>query len=166
MNKELEAFLQEGIKRYSSAINTVEQFQTKAGDELEGILRKRISALGGPAVPFNKDSFRGKPGRAADWGNWIYSRFIGKLAKTKNNIELEVGIWWEPPELSLPVIFYAGVMNEDNDKYAKAVIKNKRLFPYDKWLCVDPSPEVNIERDLNELLDEIVRQLENSGVAK
>lgn len=161
MNKELEAFLQEGIKRYSSAINTVEQFQAKAAEELEDILRKRISALGRPAVPFNKDSFRGKPQRAAGWGSWIYSRYIGKLAKAKDNLEIEVGIWWNPPELSMSVVFYAGVVNEDDDKYAKAVIKNRRLFSYDKWLCIEPSSEVDFHRDLAELLDEVVRQMES-----
>lgn len=159
MDKELEAFLQEGIKRYSLAVNVIEQFKTKIWDELEGILKKRISLLGGPAVPFNKDNFEGKSGRAVDWGNWIYSRFTGNLEKTKNSVSLEVCIWWEPPDLSMPVVFYAGVVDADKSKYVKAVIKNKRVFAYRGWLCIDPGAELNIERDFNDLLDEVVSQM-------
>lgn len=155
MDKELAAFLKTGLDRYPMAMDIVEQFRKSTWGELERMLRKRLATFKG-AVNISDDNLflkaKGDPG----YGRWISCRFTGEPAKDKPTLTFEMGVWWEPPKSDKPVIFYAGLYKErDDGLYIKAVIKDKRVFSYDRWLCIEPDVEHDMEHDFNELLDEV-----------
>jgi len=158
MDKELAAFLKTGLDRYPMAVDIIEQFRKSTQDELERMLRKRLATFKG-AVHISEDNLYRKAKGDPGYGKWISCRFTGEPATGKPTITFEMGIWWEPPKSEKPVIFYAGLYKErDDGVYGKAAIKDKRVFSYDRWLCIEPDCERDMEQDFNELLDEVEYQ--------
>lgn len=160
MNSELDVFLKEGIKKYSTAKDVISRFEQKMGDELGTVLRGCASHLDLAVIP-KKENFLAKPGGNGDrYGYWLCSRFAVKLGSVKTEVLLEAGVWWAIRDVPVPVVFYAGVKDGPAGiKNFVPKIKNKNIFHYDRWLCLDASKDTDLERDYRELLSELLSHL-------
>jgi hypothetical protein len=164
MNQELNMFLKEGVKKeYLNAFNTIEYFKTRMAERIESIVKNREKWNGFVYSP-KRNSFENKTGSASRWGHWSCTEFDGVIKSNEEKISLQVGVWWKPPELDLPVIFYAGVKKGyEKVKSFQSHISNPKIKCFTslkiQWLYFQPSEEMDFDHDFNELLDELLNQI-------
>jgi hypothetical protein len=87
----------------------------------------------------------------------------GYLSFIKSEVTIEIGVWWDPGKLNLPVMFYAGwSYGPDSLKKMPPQVINRRL----KAFCVsgktyfykEPGEQIDFNTEFNELIDECLKQ--------
>lgn len=163
MNQELDLFLKEGVRRYLDAWGTLKQFEEKMPERLEGIVKARPK-WNGFNLSAKRTAIDSKTGRRSDFGHWSYTEFYGRLESKGVDVSLEIGVWWAPAKLDAPVIFYTGVSDGPGNvkgfkpKIAHPRVKHFNLFK-NTYLYIEPGPDMDFDRDFNELLDVLLKQI-------
>jgi len=163
MNKTHEEFLKEGVGCYIDALATLERFQAEMPRRIEQVLRDRTDWKS--FTPSQKrTAFDNDTGKGTGYGYWSYALLYGKFKNIKQEVIIEIGVWWEPYKLNLPAIFYAGINTgpESVKKYTPHLSKSRIKYFHcagKTWLYVEPGAEIDFNQDFNELLDELLKQI-------
>ena len=120
---ETQAFLEEGYTHYPKSYRAVEAFTALVQDRLE----RCIDAARFRGMKTNLERRRTrKSGGSAEQGTWIYVSPNYNRGKAK--VLLEVGLWWDCPDLDAPMIAYlGGLQNKTRFPIADYKPKDKRL---------------------------------------
>lgn len=154
MNKEMDDFLSEGMKKYKKAAATMVSFGKEIEKRLQNILANRKTKGWGKFIPEETRI----PRSTKYWSD--YPEFNAKIEGTlgKANVRINIEINWYESEHEYP--FYRAWL-EPSDPYLKSISdfdwkdgviqegNGIRLYPREE--------DFNIERDFNFLLDELVR---------
>jgi hypothetical protein len=120
---EIQAFLNEGYTQFPRVYSAVTTFTNLVYDRLE----RCIDAAQFRGMKTNPERRRTKKsGGSADEGMWIYVSPNYNRGKAK--VLLEVGLWWDCPDLAAPMIAYlGGLLNKTRFPAAGYKPKEKRL---------------------------------------
>jgi hypothetical protein len=163
VKKDDDDFLIQGIARYSKALAVIQQFKTKMPERLERIAKQK-SNWKHFALSSKRNAFESGAGGNFGSGHWAYTSFDGNLTKSGSPTTLEMGIWWNPPTLDLPVVFYANVWEKPERLLIfNPRISNSRIRHFMLWkttrLYIEPNSANNLDGDFNQLLDELLANI-------
>ena len=165
MRDEMRPFLEEGVRQYVDAKNTVATFEREMGQLLAEAIRSRRQWS-----PLNDTPRIGRPspgGGSGGYGYWIWIGINGQT-KTYKRVYIECGLWWEVPtttELKIdgPII-YANYDDMPKHIMAFSWRRNTRdirsfLRGGKTFLYVPLRKPQEIAGSLNRLLDALLKQL-------
>lgn len=160
MNERLESFMREGLQTYPKAFSTVRLFQA----ELERRLRELLESKDDwTSFEFPEDgkTIKTESDARDSLGAWVCAIATGVLVK-KHDARIDVGVWWSPPTIKVPVIVYASVYGRPEDLVRfKATSSSPRVkigvVGSGTRVYVEPSPAFDVTADVNLVLDELQR---------
>jgi hypothetical protein len=159
MNDQMKSFLQEGVRSYSEARQTLATFE----GEMQRLLaiavrdRARWSPMKNHRI---SPPFVG--GGRGDYGWWVAVAITGRSPR-REDAEIDCGLWWNVPEMREPIIyasFYRKPTRVVNFKWDSGK-QGIASFPHvGRTFLYAPVPEtLDIGKPLNRLLDALLKQL-------
>lgn len=158
MKPEMKAFLKDGIRLYTDAMETVQMFQAEMQKLLKAAVEARASWQ-----PFKKHSIK-----KLEWGgdngdqHWLYTTVDGE-AERGEKAQIECGLWWNAPGSTQPVV-YAGLWkNEERVKFGWVNgTRGIHSFEYYDgiYLCLPVPNSVEISEPVNRLIDAVSEQID------
>lgn len=154
-------FLQEGLKQYVKAMNTIAAFETQAGLLLKAAVERRQKKRWSPlkGVRFGRPSPGG--GSGGD-GYWISIAITGK-SQRDGEAEIDCGLWWKAPDISEPIIYAEFYYKPKRVMKFSWDGKKKGIRSFEGWgrtFLYLPIPQsLEVEGPLNWLLDALLKQL-------
>ena len=101
MNSENDRFLEEGIKRYEVARDTISAFEKEMAKILDQAAKNRKNWRPLNKVEFGRQSFDRSSGQN---GYWVGITIKGKSARGEK-VVIDSGLWWKCPEVQFPIIY-------------------------------------------------------------
>jgi hypothetical protein len=149
-----EQFITEGIRRYAQALETIRAFETMLGDRLLEVAKGYSSPRFVPSKsPMNKGTSDGA------FGHVVWASQEGTLKGRKENVWLELGIWWCDDEVAL----YCGFADDDNKAVPFEYTRNHPRIEFKKWsrkarlfMVVSSNPAVGLDAEFKIILDELM----------
>jgi len=159
MNKQINEFLAEGMKRYKQATSVMISFQNETEHRLQNILSSRSADEWGCFVP--GEMVNGKKRR--NWSEYpaFHAGINGYINDT--TVCVWIGINWYESENNYP--FYYAKLETTND-YQNAIrefVWQQGIYQCEGWQNIpeirfDPNQnDFNLERDFTQLLNELTR---------
>jgi hypothetical protein len=159
MNTENGRFLEEGIKRYGEARDTVIAFEQEMGKIVEQAAKNRKDWHPLKGVKIG----RAIANRSNEFGYWIAVAITGKSSRGEKAV-IDCGLWWKWADVSYPFI-YANYYKQPK-RVAAFTWKKKgsNIQSFSKWqrtfLYLPLRKAADIEEGLNSLLRALLKQLE------
>lgn len=156
MQESMKQFVQEGFKRFPEAMEAVVMFSNSVKSQLAARLEERSDwASFTPSKP-EKITSGGPP---VSGECWLYAAISGQLGKS--NVYIDVGYWWNPPGIDLPVIAYACFSDAPATlkRYSYKPKNNRvkvRVISGETRLLLEPAGVSDLTDDINVLLDELI----------
>ncbi len=159
MNTENNRFLEDGIKRYEEARDTIIAFEQGMEKIVEQAAtnRKDWHPLTGVKIG------RASANRSGQYGYWVAIEITGKSPRGEKAV-VDCGLWWKWADVPYPFI-YANY-NKQPKRVADFTWKNKgsNIQSFTKWqrtfLYLPLRKVADIEEGLNSLLKALLKQLE------
>lgn len=164
MHPEMKSFLEEGLRQYVKAKNTIAAFEVQVADLLEAAVRGREKQRWSPLSSVELGRRASLGGGSGGDGYWISMYITGK-SQRHGDAAIDCGLWWNwnAPNISEPII-YADFFNKPKrvvkfswDGYRKGVHSFERWGRAHLYLPIPKSLEV--AGPLNRLLDALLGQL-------
>jgi len=158
MNIENGRFLEEGIKRYEEARDTIIIFEQEMGNILERAAKNRKDWHPLKGVKIG----RAIANRSNEFGYWIAIEIKGKSPRREKAV-IDCGLWWKWVDVPYPFI-YANYYKQPK-RVASFTWKKKgsNIQSFSKWqrtfLYLPLRKVADIEESLNSLLGALLKQL-------
>jgi hypothetical protein len=161
MDEKIRTFLTEGLKTYREAKATLEFFEQEVSNQLTSAVkaRKGWDPLKNPNIKAPEVD----GGESKNYGRWVAISIEGKSPRDED-VKIDCGVWWFPEVLSGHLMIYASFTDHpkrllnfpwtQTNSTVCAFNWFKRTFLY--YPLTDP---IEIDPALNQLLDEILKQL-------
>ena len=159
MNSENSRFLEEGIKHYEEARDTVSAFVKEMGNLLDQIAKNRENWRPLNEAKIGRITFTN---RNSKYGYWIAIEITGKSPRGEKAI-IDCGLWWKCPKVEKPII-YANYYYEPKRVTDFAWKKRgSEIDSFTEWqrtfLHLPLRKATDIEEGLNSLLTALLKQL-------
>lgn len=119
-----EQFITEGIKRYAQALETIRAFETMLQERLREVAKNYRS---GRFTPSKAQMEVGTSDGA--FGHVVWATQEGALKGRKDNLWLELGIWWRDDETA----YYCGFLDENSKAVTYEYTRNHPRVEFKKW---------------------------------
>ncbi len=159
MQNEMRPFLQEGLRQYVEAKNTVAAFEGAMWEAL----RKAVDAKKhwSPLVEVPQER-RPSIGGGGNDGYWIATTISGRSPRNEETV-IDCGFWWTVDKPNEPII-YVSFYHKPIDKM-KFEWNGQELdiFSFERYkrtfLCLPLPESLEVQDSLNRLLDALLKQL-------
>lgn len=163
MKPEMKAFLEEGLRVYADAKDTVETFEK----ELERLFGAALE--GKPTWTKQRTMDKLALGGTGDGDQfWLCTHLKGQCPLGKE-VDVECGLWWNTPKVAEPIIFYTCLWRGEEGirfKWAGGNDPIRNFDLYDRTHLYLPVPaSLEIEGPLDDLFNAILRHLTESASA-
>jgi len=159
MNDELKPFLNEGLKVYAAAKDTIAHFEEEISSIVSAAVRAREEWFPLKKQPRIESAEADKNVQTY----WI-STYISGLSERDGEIKIECGVWWKVPETNDQPIVFANyekaperIRGFDLNKKGLNILSFTRDNVTFLYLPVTESAE--IVKSLNRVLDVLLKQL-------
>jgi hypothetical protein len=151
-NRAEDAFVVEGLRRYASALDTIQAFQRALGDRLREVAKAYASSI------FSTTNGAVDSGASQGrWGRAVWATQPG-IVRPKGEAWLELGLWWRNDE----VAYYCGFVDANNKALDFTYTRNHPRIEPCKWsrkarlfMLVSSEPEVSLDDEFKIILDEL-----------
>jgi len=159
MKNENSRFLEEGIKRYEEARDTISAFEKELAKKLDHAAKNRKDWRPLNDVKFGRQSFDRGSGQN---GYWIGLTILGKSRRGEKAV-IDCGAWWKCAEVGFPIL-YANYYFEPKRVMGFAwKSESSKICSFSAWrrtfLYLPLRKETDIDESLNQLLNALPKQL-------
>lgn len=158
MNDTMRPFLDEGLTAYAKARATLTFFEEEIGKLLSATLGRREEWPFSERVKTSRPKGDKSEGQA---GYWVTCN-IEALTRSKEQVFIECGIWWNAPEGSNPIVFACFHKPENIRRFAGPK-QEQGIYSFNYWdkthLYVPVATTEEIGGALKRVLDELLQQL-------
>ena len=160
MNEFMTPFLCEGLSVYAEARATITFFE-------EEIAKLLMDAVGSrenwPFLESRKISQAKSDKGIGQNGYWVAMDIEGLSPHRKDIVMIDCGVWWNVVKNENPIIYASFTGDPKNGLQFLWPKKEQKIKSFDKWnrtfLYLPGSKSADIGDSLNQLLDELLKQL-------
>ncbi len=146
------AFVVEGLRRYATALETIQAFELALQDRLREVATGYTSGI----FSATKAELTSGANQGA-WGYAVWATQPGILQST-SDAWLELGLWWKDGE----VAYYCGLVDANNKAFDFTYTRSHPRIEPRKWsrkarlfMLVSSEPESSLDDEFKIILDEL-----------
>lgn len=151
-DKAEDAFVVEGLRRYVTALETIQAFELALQDRLREVATGYTSSI------FSATTAELTTGATqGSWGHAVWAIQPGMFRST-SEAQLELGLWWKDGE----VAHYCGFVDANNKAFDFTYTRNHPRIEPRKWsrkarlfMLVSSKAEISLDDEFKIILDEL-----------
>lgn len=151
-DKAEDAFVVEGLRRYVTALETIQAFELALQDRLREVATGYTSSI--------FSATKAELALGATKGSWGYAVWAMQagIFRSTSEAHLEFGLWWKDGE----VAYYCGLVDANNKAFDFTYTRNHPRIEPRKWsrkarlfMLVSSESEISFDDEFKLILDEL-----------
>lgn len=151
-DKAEDAFVVEGLRRYASALETIQAFESALQDRLREVATRYTCGI--------FSTTKAELTTGATQGSWGYAVWAMQpgIFRSTSEAWLELGLWWKDREAA----YYCGFVDADNKALDFTYTRNHPRIEPRKWsrkarlfMLISSEAEISLDDEFKIILDEL-----------